>query len=256
VRFKRIQETDTITATDGGVVCALLDGTNEPAFFLASLHEDASIELATAEDEATLLQREGMKRQGSVDMQQPAFRCFHKRPGVVILCREKERSHLAWRTTPGRPVQKSSNPRSLPCKRSFNSCSAYRIRLDNHLRSIPEFQPRRIRHFPALCSPSKATQHLHNRCDEEPGIRQRWSDLSATSSTPLWSSTRSIQRSARAWSWPQVAPLLTHPVAIFAHWPTNNHIASNQLLHAAWQLCTIPHPIKNPSLLSFTDTSS
>ena len=64
MRIKRIQETDTITATDGGVVYVLLDETNEPTFFSASLHEDAYIELVTAEDEATLLQREGMKRQG------------------------------------------------------------------------------------------------------------------------------------------------------------------------------------------------
>ena len=124
MRIKRIQETDTINAADGGVVYMLLDGTNEPNLLSASLHEDTYIELDTAEDEATLLQREGMKRQGSVDMQQPAFRFFHKRPGVVIICREKERSLLAWRTTPGRPVQKSSNPRSLRCKRSFNACSA------------------------------------------------------------------------------------------------------------------------------------
>jgi hypothetical protein len=44
-------------------VYVLLDGTNEPTFFSASLHEDAYIELVTAEDEAAMLQREGMKRQ-------------------------------------------------------------------------------------------------------------------------------------------------------------------------------------------------
>jgi hypothetical protein len=43
---------------------------------------------------------------------------------------------------------------------------------------------------------------------------------------------------------------------VSTRWPTNNHIVSNRVLHAAWQLCTIHHPIKNPSLLSFTDTSS
>jgi hypothetical protein len=64
MRIKRIQETDTITATDGGVVYLLLDETNEPTFFSASIHEDTYIELATAEDEATMFQREGLKRQG------------------------------------------------------------------------------------------------------------------------------------------------------------------------------------------------
>ena len=56
VRIKRTQETGTITATDGGVVYVLLDGTNEPKFFSASVDEDAYIELVTAEGEATLLQ--------------------------------------------------------------------------------------------------------------------------------------------------------------------------------------------------------
>jgi len=45
-------------------VYVLLDETNEPTFFSASIHEDAYIELVTAEDEATMFQREGMKRQG------------------------------------------------------------------------------------------------------------------------------------------------------------------------------------------------
>ena len=36
----------------------LLDGTNESKYFSASVDEDAYIELVTAEDEATLLQRE------------------------------------------------------------------------------------------------------------------------------------------------------------------------------------------------------
>ncbi len=65
VRIKRTQETGTITATDGGVVYVLMDRTNEPKFFSASVDEDASIELVTAEGEATLLQGEGMRRQGA-----------------------------------------------------------------------------------------------------------------------------------------------------------------------------------------------
>ena len=65
VRIKRTQETGTINATDGGVVYVLLDGTNEPKFFSASVDEDAYIELVTAEGEATLLQGEGMRRQGA-----------------------------------------------------------------------------------------------------------------------------------------------------------------------------------------------
>ena len=64
VRIKRTQETGTINAADGGVVYVLLDETNEPTFFSASIHEDTYIELVTAEDEATMFQREGMKRQG------------------------------------------------------------------------------------------------------------------------------------------------------------------------------------------------
>ena len=64
VRIKRTQETGTINAADGGVVYVLLDGTNEPKFFSASVDEDAYIELVTAEGEATLLQGEGMRRQG------------------------------------------------------------------------------------------------------------------------------------------------------------------------------------------------
>ena len=65
VRIKRTQETGTINATDGGVVYVLLDGTNEPKFFSASVDEDAYIELVTAEGEATLLQRESMRGQGA-----------------------------------------------------------------------------------------------------------------------------------------------------------------------------------------------
>jgi len=65
VRIKRTQETGTINAADGGVVYVLLDGTNEPKFFSASVDEDAYIELVTAEGEATLLQGEGMRRQGA-----------------------------------------------------------------------------------------------------------------------------------------------------------------------------------------------
>ena len=65
VRIKRTQETGTINATDGGVVYVLLDETNEPKFFSASVDEDAYIELDTAEGEATLLQGEGMRRQGA-----------------------------------------------------------------------------------------------------------------------------------------------------------------------------------------------
>jgi hypothetical protein len=42
----------------------LLDGTNETKFFSAYADEDAYIELVTAEDEATLLQGEDMRRQG------------------------------------------------------------------------------------------------------------------------------------------------------------------------------------------------
>ena len=64
MRITHKQETDTITATDGGVVYVILDGSNEPTIFSASLHEDTYIELVTAEDEATMFQREGMKRQG------------------------------------------------------------------------------------------------------------------------------------------------------------------------------------------------
>ena len=65
VRIKRTQETGTINAADGGVVYVLLDGTNESKVFSASVDEDASIELVTAEGEATLLQGEGMRRQGA-----------------------------------------------------------------------------------------------------------------------------------------------------------------------------------------------
>jgi len=65
VRIKRTQETGTINAADGGVVYVLLDGTNEPKFFSVSVDEDAYTELVTAEGEATLLQGEGMRRQGA-----------------------------------------------------------------------------------------------------------------------------------------------------------------------------------------------
>ena len=58
VRIKITQETGTITAADGGVVNVLLDWTNETTFFSTSFDEDAYIELVTAQDEATLLQRE------------------------------------------------------------------------------------------------------------------------------------------------------------------------------------------------------
>jgi hypothetical protein len=64
VRIKCTQETGTINTTDGGVVYVLLDGTNETKFFAAYADEDAYIELVTAEDEATLLQGEDMRRQG------------------------------------------------------------------------------------------------------------------------------------------------------------------------------------------------
>ena len=64
VRIKSTRETGTITATDGGVVYMLLDGTNESTFFSASVDEGAYIELVTAEGEATFLQGEGMRRQG------------------------------------------------------------------------------------------------------------------------------------------------------------------------------------------------
>ena len=43
----------------------LLDGTNETKFFSAYADEDAYIELVTTKDEATLLQGEGMRRQGA-----------------------------------------------------------------------------------------------------------------------------------------------------------------------------------------------
>ena len=58
VRIKVTQETGTINAADGGVVYVLLDGTNEPKLFSASVDDDAYIELVTVKDEATLLQRE------------------------------------------------------------------------------------------------------------------------------------------------------------------------------------------------------
>ena len=58
VRIKSTRETGTITATDGGVVYMLLDGTNESKFFSAYVDEDAYIELVTAEGEATMLFRE------------------------------------------------------------------------------------------------------------------------------------------------------------------------------------------------------
>jgi len=58
VRIKRTRETGTITATDGGVVYMLLDGTYESKLFSAYVDEDAYIELGTAQDEATMLSRE------------------------------------------------------------------------------------------------------------------------------------------------------------------------------------------------------
>ena len=58
VRIKSTRETGTITATDGGVVYVLLDGTKESKFFSASVDEDAYIELVTEEDEVTLLSGE------------------------------------------------------------------------------------------------------------------------------------------------------------------------------------------------------
>ena len=63
VRIKITQETGTINAADGGVVYVLLDGTNAPKFFSAYVDEDAYIELVSAEDEATMLQIESMRRQ-------------------------------------------------------------------------------------------------------------------------------------------------------------------------------------------------
>jgi len=63
VRIKITRETGTINATDGGVVYVLLDGTNESKFFSAYVDEDAYIELVSAEDEATMLQIESMRRQ-------------------------------------------------------------------------------------------------------------------------------------------------------------------------------------------------
>ncbi len=65
VRIKRTQETGTINATDGGVVYVLLDGTNATKLFSAYVDEDAYIQLVTTEGEATLLQRESMRRQGA-----------------------------------------------------------------------------------------------------------------------------------------------------------------------------------------------
>jgi len=47
VCIKCTQETGTINAADGGVVNVLLDGTNEPKLFSASVDEDAYIELVT-----------------------------------------------------------------------------------------------------------------------------------------------------------------------------------------------------------------
>ena len=57
VRIKNTQETGTINAADGGVVYVILDGTNQTKYFSAYADEDAYIELVTAEDEVTLLQR-------------------------------------------------------------------------------------------------------------------------------------------------------------------------------------------------------
>ena len=71
VRIKRIQETGTINATDGGVVYVFLDATNGTNLFSAYVDEDAYIELVTARGEATLLQGEGYEETWSVDVQQP-----------------------------------------------------------------------------------------------------------------------------------------------------------------------------------------
>ena len=65
VRIKCTQEAGTINATDGGVVYVLLDGTNESKVFSAYVDEDAYIELDTGEHEATMLQRESIRRQGA-----------------------------------------------------------------------------------------------------------------------------------------------------------------------------------------------
>jgi hypothetical protein len=46
-------------------VYVLLDETNGTKLFSAYVDEDAYIELVTAEGEATLLQGEGMRRQGA-----------------------------------------------------------------------------------------------------------------------------------------------------------------------------------------------
>ena len=62
VRIKCTQETGTINATDGGIAYVLMGGTNEPKIFSASVDEDAYIELVTAEDGETLLQRESKRR--------------------------------------------------------------------------------------------------------------------------------------------------------------------------------------------------
>lgn len=45
VRIKRTGETGSINATDGGVVYALMDDTNETKIFAASIDEDAYIDL-------------------------------------------------------------------------------------------------------------------------------------------------------------------------------------------------------------------
>jgi hypothetical protein len=49
VRIKRTGETGSINATDGGVVYALMDHTNEVKIFAASVNEDAYIDLITAD---------------------------------------------------------------------------------------------------------------------------------------------------------------------------------------------------------------
>lgn len=45
VRIKRTGETGSINATDGGVVYALMDDTNETKIFAASIDEDSYIDL-------------------------------------------------------------------------------------------------------------------------------------------------------------------------------------------------------------------
>ena len=71
MRIKRIQETGTINAADGGVVHVLLDGTNGTNLFSAYVDDDAYVKLFTSRGEAILLQGEGHEETWSVDVQQP-----------------------------------------------------------------------------------------------------------------------------------------------------------------------------------------